>query len=121
MGNTLKTTALLAALTVLIVLVGQAIGGRNGMIIALVIAAVTNFVSYFFSDKIALMTYSAQPASREELPRVYQVVERMTQRQGLPMPKIYVIPTDSPNAFATGRNPSHASIAVTRGILQLLD
>ncbi|MBV9610607.1 MAG: zinc metalloprotease HtpX [Acidobacteria bacterium] len=121
MGNTLKTTALLAALTVLILLVGEALGGQRGMVIALGIAAVTNFISYFYSDKIALMTYSAQPASREELPRVYQVVERMTQRQGLPMPKIYVIPTDSPNAFATGRNPSHASIAVTRGILQLLD
>jgi len=121
MSNTLKTTALLAALTVLILLAGEAIGGQRGMVIALVIAAVTNFISYFYSDKIALMTYSAQPVSREELPRVYQVVERMTQRLGLPMPKIYVIPTDSPNAFATGRNPSHASIAVTRGILQLLD
>jgi heat shock protein HtpX len=121
MSNTLKTTALLAALTVLVLLAGEAIGGQRGMVIALVIAAVTNFISYFYSDKIALMTYNAQPVSREELPRVYQVVERMTQRQGLPMPKIYVIPTDSPNAFATGRNPSHASIAVTRGILQLLD
>jgi heat shock protein HtpX len=121
MSNTLKTTALLAALTVLILLAGEAIGGQRGMVIALVIAAVTNFISYFYSDKIALMTYNAQPVSREELPRVYQVVERMTQRQGLPMPKIYVIPSDSPNAFATGRNPSHASIAVTRGILQLLD
>jgi heat shock protein HtpX len=121
MGNALKTTALLAALTVLILLVGEAVGGQRGMVIALGIAAVTNFISYFYSDKIALATYNAQPASREELPRVYQVVERMTQRQGLPMPKIYVIPTDSPNAFATGRNPSHASIAVTRGILQLLD
>ena len=121
MSNTLKTTALLAALTVLILLAGEAIGGQRGMVIALVIAAVTNSISYFYSDKIALMTYNAQPVSREELPRVYQVVERMTQRQGLPMPKIYVIPSDSPNAFATGRNPSHASIAVTRGILQLLD
>jgi len=91
------------------------------MILALGIAAVMNFVSYFFSDKIALMTYRAQPATREQLPRVYEVVERITQRQGLPMPKIYVIPTDSPNAFATGRNPSHASVAVTQGILNLLD
>ncbi len=121
MGNALKTAALLAALTVLIMLAGQYFGGQNGMIIALVLAGVMNFVSYFYSDKIALMTYRAQPVTREELPRVYDVVERITQRQGLPMPKIYVIPTDSPNAFATGRNPSHASIAVTQGILQLLD
>jgi heat shock protein HtpX len=121
MGNALKTAALLAALTVLIMLAGEYFGGQNGMFIALAIAAVMNFVSYFYSDKIALMTYRAQPVTREELPRVYEVVERITQRQGLPMPKIYVIPTDSPNAFATGRNPSHASIAVTQGILQLLD
>ncbi len=121
MANGHKTAALLAALTVLIMLAGEYFGGQNGMIVALVIAGVMNFVSYFFSDKIALMTYRAQPVTREELPRVYDVVERITQRQGLPMPKIYVIPTDSPNAFATGRNPSHASIAVTQGILQLLD
>ncbi len=121
MGNALKTAALLAVLTVLIMLAGEYFGGRNGMVIALVLAGVMNFVSYFYSDKIALMTYRAQPVTREELPRVYDVVERITQRQGLPMPKIYVIPTDSPNAFATGRNPSHASIAVTQGILQLLD
>ncbi len=76
-----------------------------------------NFFSYFYSDKLALKMYSAQPVTREQLPRVYQVVERMTQRMGLPMPKIYVIPTDSPNAFATGRNPQHASVAVTHGIL----
>jgi heat shock protein HtpX len=80
-----------------------------------------NFFSYFYSDKLALAMYRAQPATREELPRVYQVVERMTQRIGLPMPKIYVIPSDSPNAFATGRNPKHASVAVTQGILNLLN
>ena len=80
-----------------------------------------NFVAYFFSDKIALATYRAQPVTREQLPRVYQVVERLTQKAGLPMPKIYVIPTDSPNAFATGRNPQHASVAVTEGILNLLN
>ena len=91
------------------------------MIFALVIAAVMNFIAYFFSDKIALATYRAQPVTREELPRVYQVVERLTQRIGLPMPKIYVIPSDSPNAFATGRNPQHASVAVTQGILNLLN
>src|SRR5207302_8198127 len=95
--------------------------GQNGMIFALVIAAVMNFTAYFFSDKIALATYRAQPVTREELPRVYQVVERLTQRIGLPLPKIYVIPIDSPNAFATGRNPQHASVAVTQGILNLLN
>src|SRR5207248_9204118 len=97
------------------------LGGQRGMAIGLAFAAATNFFSYFFSDKIALAMYGAQPVTREELPRVYNVVERMTQRVGLPMPKIYVIPSDSPNAFATGRNPSHASVAVTQGILSLLD
>ncbi len=119
--NTLKTTLLLTLLTLLLLFAGAAIGGRNGMIIAFIMAAAMNFVSYFYSDKIALATYRAQPVTREQLPRAYQVVERMTQRAGLPMPSIYVIPTDSPNAFATGRNPSHASIAVTHGILNLLN
>jgi heat shock protein HtpX len=121
MGNTFKTAFLLTALTLLLLLIGRAFGGQNGMVIALVFAAVMNFIAYFFSDKIALATYRAQPVTREELPRVYQVVERLTQRIGLPMPKIYVIPTDSPNAFATGRNPQHASVAVTQGILNLLN
>src|SRR5207248_9506724 len=97
------------------------LGGQRGMAIGLAFAAATNFFSYFFSDKIALAMYGAQPVTREELPRVYNVVERMTQRIGLPMPKVYVIPNESPNAFATGRNPSHASVAVTQGILNLLD
>jgi len=91
------------------------------MAFALAFAALGNFFAYFFSDKLALAMYGAQPVSREQLPRVYNVVERMTQRIGLPMPKIYVIPSESPNAFATGRNPSHASVAVTQGILNLLD
>jgi heat shock protein HtpX len=121
MGNTFKTAFLLTLMTLFLLFLGAHFGGRNGMILAFVIAAVTNFVSYFFSDKIALSMYGAQAATREQLPRAYDVVERMTQRLGLPMPKIYVIPTDSPNAFATGRNPKHASVAVTRGILQLLD
>ncbi len=125
MGNNLKTLALLTGLTLFLMFVGDVIGARlgtqHGMAIGLAIAAVMNFFSYFFSDKIALSMYGAQPVSREDLPRVYNVVERMTQRVGLPMPKIYVIPTDSPNAFATGRNPSHASVAVTQGILNLLD
>jgi heat shock protein HtpX len=121
MANNFKTAVLLTGMTLFLLFVGQALGGRNGMAIALAFAAVGNFVSYFFSDKIALAMYSAQPVTREELPRAYDVVERMTQRIGLPMPKMYVIPSDSPNAFATGRNPSHASVAVTQGILNLLD
>jgi heat shock protein HtpX len=121
MGNTFKTALLLTALTLLLMGIGRYLGGENGMLWALIIAGIMNFVAYFFSDKIALATYRAQPVSREDLPRVYDVVERMTQRVGLPMPKIYVIPTDSPNAFATGRNPKHASVAVTQGILQLLN
>src|SRR6478736_9514787 len=121
MGNTFKTAFLLTALTLLLMAVGRAFGGPNGMLLALGIAVVTNFVAYFFSDKIALKTYRAQPVTREQLPRVYNVVERMTHNIGLPMPKIYVIPTDSPNAFATGRNPKHASVAVTEGILNLLN
>jgi heat shock protein HtpX len=121
MGNALKTTLLLGLLTGFLLFVGQYFGGQNGMIVALLFAGVMNFVSYFFSDKIALAMYRAQPVSRDELPRVYQIVERLTQRIGVPMPKIYVIPSDSPNAFATGRNPSHASVAVTQGILNLLN
>lgn len=121
MSNTFKTAFLLTAMTLLLLVIGQALGGRNGLTIALIFAGVMNFVSYFFSDKIALAMYRAKPVTREELPRVYQIVERLTQKAGLPMPKIYVIPTDSPNAFATGRNPSHASVAVTQGILQILN
>src|SRR5215468_10890807 len=120
MGNTFKTALLLTALTLLLMFIGRIFGGANGMLIALIIAAVLNFISYFYSDKIALAMYRAHPVTREELPRAYQIVERITQRVGLPMPKIYVIPTDSPNAFATGRNPQHASVAVTQGILNLL-
>ena len=118
--NALKTTVLLTLLTMLLVLAGEYFGGENGMIVAFAIAAATNFVSYFYSDKIALAMYRAQPVTREQLPRAYEVVERLTQRVGLPMPRIYVIPTESPNAFATGRNPRHASVAVTHGILALL-
>jgi heat shock protein HtpX len=121
MGNFLKTTVLLAAMTGLLIFVGDRLYGQRGMLIAFVIAAVMNFVSYFFSDKIALAMYSAQPVSQQDLPRLYAIVERLTQKMGYPMPKLFVIPTDSPNAFATGRNPSHASVAVTRGILSLLD
>src|SRR6201984_20273 len=121
MGNTFKTAFLLVGMTLLLMLIGGYFGGQRGMLTALIIAGVMNFGAYFFSDKIALASYSAQPVTREQLPRVYQVVERLTQKAGLPMPKIYVIPTDSPNAFATGRNPRHASVAVTQGILNLLN
>ena len=121
MGNTFKTAFLLTFLTLLLMALGRWFGGQNGMMIALIFSAVMNFVSYFFSDKIALAMYRAQPATRDELPRAYAAVERLTQKIGIPMPKIYVIPSDSPNAFATGRNPSHASVAVTQGILDLLN
>jgi heat shock protein HtpX len=120
MGNTFKTAFLLTALTLLLMFFGRYFGGQNGMLLALAFAAVMNFISYFFSDKIALAMYRAQPVTREQLPRAYEIVERLTQKIGLPMPKIYVIPTESPNAFATGRNPKHASVAVTHGILGLL-
>src|SRR6266436_5263796 len=120
MGNTFKTAFLLTALTLLLLFIGRIFGGQNGMLIALIFAAVLNFISYFYSDKLALAMYRAKPVSRQELPRAYEIVERLTQKIGIPMPRIYVIPSDSPNAFATGRNPAHASVAVTRGILELL-
>jgi len=120
MGNMFKTVFLLTAMTLLLMIAGRAFGGQNGMYIALAIAVVMNFSAYFFSDKIALATYRAQPVTREQLPRAYAAVERLAPKMNIPMPKIYVIPTDSPNAFATGRNPQHASVAVTHGILGLL-
>lgn len=119
--NTFKSTLLLVVLTLFLVFIGDHFGGRNGMVLAFVLSVVFNFGTYFFSDKLALSMYRAQPATREELPRVYNVVERLSAKQGLPMPKVYVIPSESPNAFATGRNPKHASVAVTNGILNLLD
>jgi heat shock protein HtpX len=119
--NSFKTMILLSALTIILVLAGEYFGGRDGAIFAFVISVAMNFFSYFFSDKIALAVYRAQPVTREQLPRAYDVVERLTSKAGLPMPKIYVIPNDSPNAFATGRNPQHASVAVTQGILNLLN
>jgi heat shock protein HtpX len=119
--NTFKSTLLLVALTLFFLFIGDRVGGQNGMLLALVLSVAFNFGSYFYSDKLALAMYRAQPATREQLPRAYEVVERLTAKQGLPMPKIYILPTESPNAFATGRNPQHASVAVTHGILQLLD
>jgi heat shock protein HtpX len=119
--NTFKSTLLLVLLTLFLIFLGDHIGGRNGMFLAFVLSVAFNFGTYFFSDKLALKMYNAQPVTREQLPRAYAAVERLTAKQGLPMPKICVLPTESPNAFATGRNPQHASVAVTHGILQLLD
>src|ERR1035437_6666555 len=119
--NTFKSTLLLVVLMLVLLAVGERIGGQNGLILAFIISVAMNFTAYFFSAKIALGRYRAQPVTREQLPRAYEVVERLTAKQGLPMPKMYVLPTESPNAFATGRNPKHASVAVTHGILGLLD
>ena len=117
----IKTLFLLTALTLLLVLGGEAIAGERGMTLGLIMAVVMNGVSYFFSDKIALMSSGAQPVSREQLPRLYEVMERLTGKAGLPMPKLYVIPQPAPNAFATGRNPTHASVAVTAGLMELMN
>jgi len=123
--NHLKTALLLGLLSGVFLVVGEAFWGRNGLIIALLFAAGMNFFSYFFSDKLALAMYSAQPVSPSENPEVYRrlapIVQGLTQRMGLPMPKLFVIPDESPNAFATGRNPRHASVAVTGGILRIMD
>lgn len=117
----LRTGAILIFLSVLLVVAGGALGGRGGMQIALVIAVVMNAVSYFFSDKIALTTSGAQPVSRDQLPRLYQVMERLAAKVNIPVPALYVVPDAAPNAFATGRNPKHASVAVTRGLLELMN
>lgn len=116
----LRTGAILILLSVLLVIAGGALGGRGGMQIALVIAVVMNFVSYFFSDKIALATSGAQPVTREQLPRLYQVMEGLAAKANIPVPKLYVVPDAAPNAFATGRSPNHASVAVTQGLLQIM-
>jgi heat shock protein HtpX len=117
----LKTGVLLIVLSVLLVLAGGAIGGQNGLKIALGIAVLMNGASYFFSDKIALKSSGAQPVTREQVPRLYAVMERLAAKASLPVPKLYVIPEPAPNAFATGRNPQHASVAVTEGLLELLN
>jgi heat shock protein HtpX len=116
-----KTLFLLTALTLLLVLGGDAIAGQQGMTMGLIIAVVMNGVAYFFSDKIALRSSGAQPVTREQLPRLYEVMERLAAKAQLPMPKLYVIPQPAPNAFATGRNPSHASVAVTQGLMELMN
>jgi len=121
MSNSLKTTALLAALTVLFVMLGGMLGGEQGMIVAFVFAGLMNFASYWWSDRIVLWTYGAQEVSEAEAPDFHALVRRLAQRAGLPMPKVYIIPTDTPNAFATGRNPQHAAVAATEGILRILN
>ena len=119
--KTLKTAFLLTALTLLLLFLGQAFGGERGLTMALVFAVLMNGTAYFFSDKIALMSSGAKPISREQAPRLYEVMERLAGKANLPMPKLYLIPQAAPNAFATGRNPSHASVAVTQGLLELMD
>jgi heat shock protein HtpX len=119
--KTLKTAFLLTALTLLLLFIGQAFGGRNGMTVAFGVAVVMNGVAYFYSDKIALMSSGARPISREESPRLYAVMERLAAKANLPVPKLYLIPQAAPNAFATGRNPQHASVAVTQGLMDLMD
>src|SRR5215831_304835 len=122
--NSMKTVLLLGLLSGLLLFGGEMIGGRTGLEFGLLIAVAMNFFSYFFSDRLALMSYQAQPVTPEENPdvyaRVYPLVQGLTQRMGLPMPKLWLIPEAQPNAFATGRNPSHASVAFTEGILSLM-
>lgn len=117
----IRTTFLLAVLTIFLMLVGQYFGGRNGMTLGLGIAICMNAFAYFFSDKIALASSGAQRVSREQVPRLYEVMERLAAKARLPMPKLYIVPEPAPNAFATGRNPQHASVAVTQGLLELMN
>jgi heat shock protein HtpX len=121
MSNIFKTGLLLAVLTAMLVLIGGAIGGQQGMVFAFVIALVMNFVSYWFSDKIVLAAYGARPIDEASAPRLYAIVHRLATRAGVPMPRVYLIPSETPNAFATGRNPEHAVVAVTEGIMRILD
>jgi heat shock protein HtpX len=124
-SNTLKTVFLLGLLSAILLVAGEALGGRQGLYMGLGLAVLMNFSGYFFSDKIALSMYSAQPVSETENPEVYRrvapIVQGLCQRMGLPMPRLWIIPEESPNAFATGRNPSHASVAFTVGILRLME
>jgi heat shock protein HtpX len=120
MGNQIRTTLLLASLTALIVLIGNWLGGQQGMFVALLVAAGMNFFSYWFSDKIVLRMYNAQAVGAREAPELWGTVQTLCRRANLPMPKVYVIPQEAPNAFATGRNPEHAAVAVTEGLLKLM-
>jgi heat shock protein HtpX len=121
MTNVLRTTVLLAALTALFLVIGGALGGNQGLFIAFVFALLMNFASYWFSDKIVLSMYGAREVGLNEAPDLYRLVQRLAQRAGIPMPRVYIIPSDAPNAFATGRNPQHGALAVTEGILRMLD
>jgi heat shock protein HtpX len=121
MSNIFKTALLLAVLTAMLVLLGGAIGGRQGMTIAFVMALVMNFASYWWSDKIVLAMYGAQPITEAQAPGLYNMVRRLATKAGTPMPRVYLIPSEQPNAFATGRNPEHAVVAVTEGIVRILD
>ncbi len=118
--NQFKTFLLMLILTGLFILVGTAIGGRSGAIYAFIFAALMNFFAYWFSDKIVLRMYGAQPVTQADAPELYQIVSELVNKASLPMPKVYVIENDTPNAFATGRNPEHAAVAVTSGILRIL-
>lgn len=120
MSNIFKTALLLGILTAMLVLIGGAIGGQQGMLIAFILALAMNFFSYWFSDRIVLAMYGAQPVGEREAPDLYAIVRRLATRAGIPMPRVYLIPIDTPNAFATGRNPDHAAIAVTGGIMRVL-
>jgi len=119
--NGFRTTILLAALTALVVWIGQMVGGPNGAVLALIIAGAMNFFSYWFSDKIVLKMYGAQEITANDDPELYGLVQDLTTRAGLPMPRVYIIPEETPNAFATGRNPEHAAVAVTQGIRRILN
>ncbi len=119
--NTLKTVFLMTLMTLLFIFIGQLVGGRQGMVVALVFAAVMNLITYWFSDKIVLSMYRARPIQEGDNPRLYSIVRRAATSAHLPMPKVYIIPIETPNAFATGRNPGHAAVAVTQGIMKILD
>ena len=121
MSNMLKTTVFLALLTGLFIAVGGLLGGRSGMMMAFVFALLMNFVSYWFSDKIVLKMYGAKPLGEGDLPVVQRIVRKLATQANIPMPKLYLLPSESPNAFATGRNPQHAAVAVTEGILRIMD
>src|SRR5919109_1610684 len=118
--NTVKTVLLLAALSAILIWAGGAIGGKNGALISLVIAGVMNFISYWWSDKIVLAMYRGKEVKAEDEPRLYGAVQELAQNAGLPMPRVYILPQEAPNAFSTGRSPSHAAVAVTQGIMRLL-
>jgi len=121
MGNWFRTALLLGAMTVLMVFLGDLFGGRGGMIFAFILAMGMNFFSYWFSDKIVLSMYGAQEISPSEYPELYAIVQELASRANLPMPRVYVIPEQSPNAFATGRNPEHSAVAVTEGLLRIMN